>query len=281
MNIMFWNTNCQKGNENKFDEMLKAIIELVADNNIDLLVLAEYHPEISNLCNEVNMSGRKHYVPLPNIGDCKRIKGIFKNNFNVIPVQGQEHYMIVKVETTYYTLLVAMIHGISKLFSTQKEQELSMWEFHHDIVTHESNLLRKNTIVIGDFNINPFETACIGAGYMHAIPYIEEVHRQTRTVNGKEYVKFYNPTWKFLGNRGVPYSTYHYDNSGKVDNFYWNVFDQVLIRPSLIPAFDESKLGIISRTKNHVLTKQNGKPNKTKYSDHLPLFCILKEEMIL
>ena len=77
MNIMFWNTNCQKGNENKFNEMLKAIIELVADNNIDLLVLAEYHPEISNLCSEVNMSGRKHYVPLPNIGDCKRIKGLF------------------------------------------------------------------------------------------------------------------------------------------------------------------------------------------------------------
>ena len=188
--------------------------------------------------------------------------------------------MFVKIETTYYKLLAAMIHGVSKLRSSPKEQELSIGYFNNDIIAHERGQSCKNTLVIGDFNINPFETACIGAGYMHAIPFPEEVRRHARQVGGAEYAKFYNPTWKFLGNRAAPYSTYHYDNSGKVDNFYWNVFDQVLIKPSLIPAFDESKLGIVTKTKNHVLVKENGKPDKEKYSDHLPLFCAIKEELI-
>jgi len=134
------------------------------------------------------------------------------------------------------------------------------------------------TIVVGDLNVNPFESGCIGLGGMHALPF-REVAVKARTFQGMVYSKFYNPTWKFFGKTEAPYTTYYYADSGNDVNFYWNAFDQVLIRPSLILAFDESKFRIIDKTKSHCLMK-NGKPNKTKYSDHLPLFCFLDEELI-
>ena len=90
---------------------------------------------------------------------------------------------------------------------------------------------------------------------------------------------FYNPTWKFFSKNAPPYTTYYSGQGGKVINYYWYAFDQVVVRPRLIKAFDEEKLEVIVSTHNHTLIK-DGKPDKTRYSDHLPLLCILKEELI-
>ena len=153
----------------------------------------------------------------------------------------------------------------------------------HDLVkqAEEKTHNCKNTIAIGDYNANPFEESCISAAFMHSTPFYEEiVDKHTRTIQGKVYQKFYNPTWKFFGNKKAPYATYYYDNSGQMENYCWNAFDQVLIRPTLMRAFDEENLKIITETQTHSLI-DGGKPNKTAYSDHLPLFCVLKEELII
>ena len=158
---------------------------------------------------------------------------------------------------------------------------MRLGEFHQDLRRCEANHGCENTIVIGDFNVNPFEKACISARNMHAIPYKEEVFdRNNRVVNERPRSIFYNPTWKFIGRTAPPYTTYYSNQSGKAINYYWYSFDQVIIRPQLIRAFDEEKLAIITATGNHSLTKKGNKPDETKYSDHLPLFCVLKEELI-
>ena len=139
----------------------------------------------------------------------------------------------------------------------------------------------ENTIAIGDFNVNPFETACISARNMHAIPFSEEVfEKPSRVVSGEEYKKFYNPTWKLFGNSTPPYSTYYYNKAGHAINYYWNAFDQVMVRPKLMKAFDETRLRIITETKSHQLINKKGIPDKKKYSEHLPLFCTIREEEI-
>ena len=95
---------------------------------------------------------------------------------------------------------------------------------------------------------------------------------------GKEYEKFYNPSWKFLESSKIPYTSYRYDTSDLVD-YYWNMFDQVIIRPRLIKAFDYEHFSILAKTQHHELIL-NEKPNINNYSDHLPIFCKFKEEKI-
>jgi len=153
-------------------------------------------------------------------------------------------------------------------------------EFHHDIRIKETEHKCNNTIAIGDFNVNPFDTLCISASVMHGIPYRDEViNKPDRIVRKNRYEKFYNPTWKFFGIAEAPYTTYYYDMSGYAANYYWNAFDQLMIRPALVESFDENKFKIIKKVGNHLLLKDQ-KPDKISYSDHLPLFCSFKEESI-
>jgi hypothetical protein len=91
------------------------------------------------------------------------------------------------------------------------------------------------------------------------------------------YGKFYNPMWKFLSNEAPPYGTYFYDSGGIV-NYYWHIFDQVIMRPQLIEAFDDDSLSIVTQIGGTSLLAK-GKPDK-QYSDHLPIFFSLREEAV-
>ena len=274
LNILFWNTY---NNANKYN-INNCISELISDKSCDLIILAEYNDEISMLCQLVNKQSDEGYHPIPNYGGCARIKGLIKEGFALEIICEQARYQIAKIETVYFRLLIAMIHNVSKLRASDDMQEENLRCFHNDIRIEESKYNTSNTLIIGDLNVNPFEKSCVSASTLHAIPFLQEVRRPTRIVQKREYHKFYNPTWKLYSNRETPYTTYFYDNSDMV-NYYWNAFDQVIIRPQLADAFDDDSLEIISDTRNHKLM-QNNRPDKTNYSDHLPLFFSLKEDKI-
>jgi predicted HTH transcriptional regulator len=55
-------------------------------------------------------------------------------------------------------------------------------------------------------------------------------------VAGNEYSMFYNPMWLFLGDEKQPYGTYYHNNGDSI-NTYWNLYDQVIIRPILRERF--------------------------------------------
>ena len=269
MNILFWNT----GRRN-LGNVEDCLLELITERDLDLVILAEYKGKIERLCN-------LPYVPIVNSG-CEYIHALIKDKYKVSVLREAHRFNIVKISTPYSELLIAMIHNISKLNNVSEHSQITeLAKFHYEINKQEDVYNCQNSIAIGDFNVNPFEIACISASAMHAIPYLEEVQKPSRIVQQEIYRKFYNPMWKFLGNRAPPYATYYYNKSGDVVNYYWNGFDQVMVRPGLINAFDENALEIIIETKSkgHQLLK-NGKPNKADYSDHLPLFCVLKEELI-
>ena len=87
---------------------------------------------------------------------------------------------------------------------------------------------------------------------------------------------FYNPMWNLLGDFQQPYGTYYYSGSNPV-NTYWNIYDQVIIRPALRKRFVNDSLIIIQETKTRYLLDRNGHPDK-KFSDHLPIVFEIKEE---
>lgn len=77
--------------------------------------------------------------------------------------------------------------------------------------------------------------------------------------------------WNLLGDaRTSSPGSYYYSNAEYVTRF-WHMFDQVLIRPSLIDIFDVKELEIITTTGTETLLSDTGIPNKRVASDHLPL----------
>jgi hypothetical protein len=126
-------------------------------------------------------------------------------------------------------------------------------------------------VLIGDLNANPFEPGIVGAGALNAVMTRRLSQRRARTVNGQAYPYFYNPMWGHFGDRADRYSgTYFYDRGEHV-TYFWNLFDQIMLRPALLDCFDPGDLQIISRVGGLDLLSKDGLPNRNVASDHLPL----------
>ena len=82
---------------------------------------------------------------------------------------------------------------------------------------------------------------------------------------------FYNPMWGRFGDESVgPPGTYYYSSSDNL-SYFWNIFDQVLIRPVLMPFFNEERMKVLTRVGDKSLLTTNGLPDADAVSDHLPL----------
>jgi hypothetical protein len=127
------------------------------------------------------------------------------------------------------------------------------------------------SLVVGDFNMNPFEPGMVKAAGMNAVMARAVASRERRKVLDREYLYFYNPMWSHFGERaGRPPGSYYYDSSEHV-TYYWNIFDQVLLRPALLPLFKDEELRILSEDGGRSLLSARGRPGGSAGSDHLPL----------
>ena len=277
MNILFWNTN-RKNPEN----VTACLCELLLENAVDLLILAEYPNITQDLCNTINASELDipQYIPIPAKKLKSKVKGIIINKlYSIKSVKEDNRYQLAKITTPTYNLLVAMIHGKDIRNNPRlADRQHLIRQFKNDIIEHEQQQNCQHTIAIGDFNISPFEEPMFATEGMHALPFADSFAKSTTKIGDAEYKKFYNPTWKLFANKNPPFTTYYYKSDGGTSALYWYAIDQVIISPSLMDAFGNS-LKIISKTANHSLLKK-GKPNEKIYSDHLPLFCQLEEEFM-
>lgn len=271
MNVLFWNTNKNK-NKHNIDESLT---EMIVEQKCDIVLLAEYKDNLDQLCNLLKTRSSETYVPLPNNKGCDHICGIIRKQYKCESLVETTRYQILKIKTSAYILIIGAIHNVSKLSYEEEDQHAILQQIHTDIKQIEEKWKTKNTIIVGDFNVNPFEKSLISADSLFAIPFKEELEKTTAVRNGVKYEKFYNPTWKFLSCDSAPYASYYYNNS-KLVNYYWNMFDQVVLRAEMLEAFDINSLKIISKTTNHDLLS-NKKPNTENYSDHLPIYFKIME----
>ena len=63
----------------------------------------------------------------------------------------------------------------------------------------EEQVGHTRTVIVGDFNMNPFEPGMAGILGFQAVMDRRIAQRITRTVDRKEYSFFYNPMWSRLG----------------------------------------------------------------------------------
>jgi hypothetical protein len=127
--------------------------------------------------------------------------------------------------------------------------------------------------------MNPFEDGIIASHGLHSTFSREIALTYTRFYGGHHYRYFYNPMWSFFGDfsKGDVLGTYYINNYRPI-NYHWNIYDQVMLRPELLPNFDDKKLEIISKIGTGDLLKmENGITKVDKvYSDHLPIKFELK-----
>lgn len=264
LRVLFWNTH-------KNIAINPIIYDLIVENNISIIVLAEYVANSEELLKAllfehgINMEG--YY------SSCERIK-IFGIHETVEARFDSDH---ATIQVFNKKDILCCVHLNSKIYSDNEEhREILIEQIMHEIQNVEKDLQTQNTIIVGDFNLNPYDSSCINARYFHGLPVYEEAKRKTRVVAGNKYSMFYNPMWRFLGDETHPYGTYYHNNNSTI-NTYWNLYDQVIIRPALRERFVDESLKIITETQSMYLLDNKGHPNKD-ISDHLPISFEIREE---
>ena len=168
-------------------------------------------------------------------------------------------------------ILLVAVHLPSKLYYSDTDQAFRATRAVESIQRAERKVGHMRTIVVGDFNMNPFESGVVGAGGFHAVMDRRIALQRERTVQGERYQFFYNPMWGRMGDGSTgPPGTYYRSGASPL-NFFWHTLDQVLIRPDLLEFFLETKLQVICDVTGQSLLSASGIPDTSFGSDHLPL----------
>jgi hypothetical protein len=240
-------------------------------NEIDIVILLECNVEPVTLLQALNPTGQHgfHY----SVGNSKavRIFTRFSSEFLRPTFESDRVSMRRLALPARSEILLTVAHLPSKLHWSGESQSFECAELARQIVNEEEKVGHRRTVLVGDFNMNPFEAGMVGAVGLNSVMSRTVAGRDVRTVQGREYRFFYNPMWGHFGDvRGETAGSYYYDSAQHV-NYFWNMFDQVLIRPELAQHFKPDQLRIVTRAGVHSLVGLDGRPDNTAFSDHLPL----------
>jgi hypothetical protein len=171
-------------------------------------------------------------------------------------------------------VLLAVVHFQSRINYDRDDQTLLASDMARAIVRTEDETGIFRTLLVGDLNMNPFDPGVSGAQAFHGIMTRQLVERNERKTGGEQYRMFYNPMWGHFGDRTVGPSGTYFLGSAKPLNYFWNMYDQVLLRPSLMHSLRE--LSILDTDGVESLMTEQGRPDKERGSDHLPLLFRLE-----
>lgn len=169
-------------------------------------------------------------------------------------------------------------HLVSKLWASDLNQALECTELIRQVLEYEAQLGHNRTIVLGDFNMDPFEPGLVAASGFHAVSSRRIAQSMARKVQKQSHKFFYNPMWSHFGEHpSGPPGTYFYDKSGNF-TLFWHIFDQLLIRPELLPSFRDEALEVVTAIAGQSLLLATGQPDSQYASDHLPILFALDLE---
>jgi endonuclease/exonuclease/phosphatase family metal-dependent hydrolase len=262
LTFLFWNLG-QK-------PLAERLARMVWHYEVDVVVLAECAISTSVMLKTLNHEQAEYHAAN---SECEKIAIYTKFPPEFIETRVDAHRWTIRhlqLPGRPNVLLVAA-HLPSTLRWKPSSQPYECVELANEIRHVEQETGCERTVLVGDLNMNPFESGVFSAGGLHAVMTRRVAARKERKVQGRRYQFFYNPMWNRFGDetKGAP-GTYFYQRA-EHDVLFWNMFDQVLLRPELLPYFKTEELKILSEDGKVSLLSAKGIPDSTQASDHLPI----------
>lgn len=262
LTFLFWNVARR--------ELGASVARLAKRHDADIVILVESqtpHAEMFDLLAE--HAGDTFHLPYTLL-DRIRIYTRFSAEFTVIQRESPRfaiHHVELPAADPF---ILAAAHMPDKSHTSEESAHSEFFFFSQDIRAVEEKQGHQRTIAVGDFNAGPFEQGVVSAAGLNAVPSRRIAARGSRTVQGRKHTFFYNPMWNLFGDHTPPPGTFYYDSSADVQ-YFWNMFDQVLVRPSLLDRFSTSELAILTSDGDRPLVTPAGLPDGAQASDHLPI----------
>ncbi len=189
--ILFWNINKKP--------LLEEIVFLCHANEVDILVLAECELSDVTILQAINPGiERKYLAPFNPSCYLSFFYRYPPECITLVRDDGRTAIRRISLPIGNDFILVAL-HLPSKLRMQDKEQVFECVRVAQLIEEAESRVGHDRTLVIGDFNMNPFETGVVSADGFHGVMDRNIASKGSRKVQGKERKYFYNPMWRLMG----------------------------------------------------------------------------------
>lgn len=262
LNILFWNL---RGNA-----IEDYVIECIVENDVDIAIFSEFGGIDFN---KIENSLGKMYMRVNGVMDDTKVSAMAKVNICISSVQQEKRYNVYKIETVLNKYLLAGAHLEDRRNYETNDRINTIQHLIADIEKTEDIFTCDNTIVIGDFNANPYDEEVLSYYAFNAVLFKKVIDKNEFTKwNGEKRKRFYNPILHYISEDTEMYGSFYFDSKFKTS--YWWCLDQVLVRKGLVN--NVINMQYLKNVGSRDLLKKTKIPND-KISDHLPLLVKLKE----
>ena len=263
--FLFWNIHKKP--------LAASVSELVREHDIDVVALVECEVSTDDMLAALNNAEESAFSPgMTELDDVAVFARLRERSFRTAREDPATRLSIRRLFLPSGTdILLAVTHLPSKLHWSDDSQSQLCTQLASEIRGCEERVGHTRTVLVGDLNMNPFESGMVASHGLHGTMTRQVAERESRTVLDRDYPFFYNPMWGHFGD-GLdgPPGTY-YNSKAEAVCYFWNMFDQVLVRPTLLDAFDNEHLKILDSSGDDSLLTARGLPNRRAASDHLPI----------
>lgn len=265
--ILFWNVHKK--------DLTGLVCSLATATTADVIVLNENSATDANILRDLQTNvSADFFIPRP--FSSQRFSCFCRSSqLDLSEVHCGERTSVRNLRIGNDHLLLVLVHGVDiRNYDSEYRQEFAQ------ILSNDIDFVKKQhgtskIVLLGDFNMNPFDRGMTLPAGLNAMMTKQCVKPGTRKHLNKEYDFYYNPMWSLFGDltTGPAGTVYDTSNQGP---YGWNMLDQVVIHYSLVKIFENVE--ILTSAGGTSLMTRKGRPDSKKASDHFPILLKLKEK---
>lgn len=267
MRILFWNVNRS--------DLTRLVCSLAETTKADVVVLNESSVPTQTTLRMLHKDVSTDFF-VPTTNSEKRFHCFCRNrDLGLTEVHSGFRISVRTLSVSSNLTLLALVHGVDiQNYDTEERQSFAQ-TLATELQFVKQSWGTNRLIVMGDFNMNPFDRGMNLAAGLNAMMTKACTSAGTRRHLDKDYDLYYNPMWSFLGDLsdGPPGTIYDTSRRGP---YGWSMLDQVILSHSVVGLF--GGVQIITSTGANSLLDGKGRPDSRNASDHLPLMLELRDE---
>lgn len=285
MNVLFWNIDRKDTKDKK--QIEDYIINCIEEHDVDIAVFAEYKEKDTRAARGKTNIDRaaienglgNMYEWITGIEADGAVTLLARKSLGVVKKICQDdrkRYSLYVIDTPLKKYLLVAIHlEDRKSDPNSQRREATINRLKEAITNNEEDLDLYSTIVIGDFNANPYDKELTSMYNMNAVLFKSVIKANEFTCPDTDMVRrFYNPIINYLSEDTEMYGSYYYPHPDTYWTPYWCCLDQVLVRKGLVDSIKEVRY--LKDIQGDSLLKATKIP-QPKISDHLPLLVKFEE----
>jgi exonuclease III len=265
--IIFWNVNKK--------DLTNLVCSITKSNDADVVVLNENQVPIADMLQALRTNvSQDFYCPNSTPSSEERFHCFCRNSeLDLSELHALQRSSVRKINIGQHKVLLALVHGVDMRNYDAEARQSSLQTLMTDMEFVKEQQKTNKLILLGDFNMNPYDKAMNLAAGLNAMMTKSCVARGLRKYMDRDYDFYYNPMWSLFGdNTDGPAGTV-YDTSSQ-GPYGWSMLDQVLINHSIVSLFQDVR--ILTEAGTQSLMDGKGRPNSSTASDHFPIlvtFC--------